>query len=91
MGYILPVDHGQYHQYAVRGLGNSGHSIQFNPIARVNREGNGLTQYRALSAYKRVFTESEISASIKNNISRKTIEKTYSEVTGKGKYFSERI
>ncbi|EIJ81820.1 hypothetical protein PB1_02735 [Bacillus methanolicus PB1] len=91
MGYILPAGHDQYYQYAIRELGNSGHSIQFMPIARINREGTGIIPYQAFSAYKKVFTQKEIAPSIKNNIIRKTIEKTYAEVTGKGKYFCERI
>jgi hypothetical protein len=87
MGYILPGAHDQYLQYAEREAGNRGHSIQFKPIAKINREGTGLIPYQALSADQRVFTEREI----KQAISRKTIEKVYAEVTGKGKYFSERI
>jgi hypothetical protein len=91
MGYILPAAHDQYLQYAEREAGNRGHSIQFKPIAKINREGTGLIPYQALSADNRVLTEREIAVGKKLVPGRKTIEKVYAEVTGKGKYFSERI
>ncbi|UQD51443.1 hypothetical protein C0971_04970 [Bacillus methanolicus] len=91
MGYIFPSGYDQYHQYAVRELGNKNRSFRFLPVARINIEGNGLIPFQALNADKRIFAEKEIASGNKYTISRKTIEKTYAEVTGIGKHFCEII
>ncbi|MFE8700445.1 hypothetical protein ACFYKX_07460 [Cytobacillus sp. FJAT-54145] len=93
MGYIAPVTHYQYQQYAERDIKKDYDPFHFVPINKINP---ALNEQLASQAQYKANLEKPIKRKLALNqraktINDKTIEHTYSELTGKGKYFSECI
>ena len=92
MGYIAPITNFQYMQYAERVIGKRYDPYRFVPIANikpsVNPEGgdqsNLLDQPLLYDRSKRYQVVKQL-----NDINKEGIEKVCSEITGKGRYFSE--
>ncbi|MFE8697839.1 hypothetical protein ACFYKT_15975 [Cytobacillus sp. FJAT-53684] len=92
MGYIAPITNFQYMQYAERVIGKRYDPYRFVPIANIkpsanpeeNDQSNLLDQPLLYDRSKR-YQE----AKQQKDINKGGIEKLYSEITGKGRYFSE--
>lgn len=91
MGYILPVTNYQYSQYVQRDVGSDQHPFQLLPVARINREGNILNPFQAISEGNRFMDYSKASGKSKSAVNQKAIADTYAEITGTGKHFSKTV
>ncbi|GLB58943.1 hypothetical protein [Cytobacillus sp. NCCP-133] len=94
MGYILPVRNYQNNQYAEREIGNKYDPFCFVPVNRIAASANGkeFRQELPLGTQKNlVKTTSNQRQDYTKHINRLKADKTYGEMTGKGRYFSECI
>lgn len=94
MGYILPVTNYQYLQYAERDASVEYDPYDLSPVPKIHNDqqlgtmkqgrpsrkekGIGRNEFQAISASKR-------------RVGRTVIEKTLSELTGKGRHISEYV
>ncbi|PWW19163.1 hypothetical protein DFO73_12253 [Cytobacillus oceanisediminis] len=94
MGYILPLTHYQYNQYAEREIGNKYDPFRFVPVTRIAAQSNSkdFRQELPLDIQKKLIkTNPNQRSEYPNRKNRKTAEQTYGELTGKGRHFSECI
>ncbi|WP_026583745.1 hypothetical protein [Bacillus sp. J33] len=94
MGYILPVTHFQYNQYAERELGTKYDPFRFVPVTKIAAQPNRKESFQKspLNIQKKsAETSLNRRTEYPNRISRKKAEEVYEELTGKGRYFSECI
>ncbi|MDZ5470383.1 hypothetical protein SM124_01345 [Bacillus sp. 31A1R] len=88
LGYIAPVNHYQYSQYAERDLRKPHDPFHFVPINKIKPLKN--QEFQPFTKEEAVRKPHNKSKSLQKN-RRFDIEKAYSEITGKGKYFSESV
>ncbi|PLR97582.1 hypothetical protein [Bacillus sp. T33-2] len=89
MGYILPVTNYQYMQYAERETG-----VDYDPfpLTRITsiRKQDPVQQGESLAGAVQQYSAVRPKSSIKR-VSHRIVERTFAEMTGKGKNFSQTI
>ncbi|WP_080847082.1 hypothetical protein [Cytobacillus gottheilii] len=87
MGYILPINHTQYQQYAERDLKVKPDPFRFQRVERVHNHLETFNDNENLGRQEVVLTpKSEKSI---NPVPHEKVERLYSEITGKGRLFNE--
>ncbi|MBP2241205.1 hypothetical protein J2Z40_001767 [Cytobacillus eiseniae] len=87
MGYIAPVTNYQYTQYAERVISKRYDPYRFVPIDRIKHLANRQDfNHPFLFKDPNPHQESKVS---KKMYKEQPTDKIYSEITGKGRYFSE--
>ncbi|MBX0357084.1 hypothetical protein [Halobacillus sp. Nhm2S1] len=99
MGYILPVNHYQYQDYQTRTTQRERSPFVLEKIFKATLEGN--TKHNHPREQDRVINQRRKSIhttrnthavnSAHSSIKRSGTEKIYSNMTGKGQYFSETV
>ena len=96
MGYILPVNHEQYNQYANRVVRKEGPHFIVKPVQKVTLRA----KLKGKTDYDDKYEEAKV---IKNYVIKKKnedeelsavhnpIEDSEADITGKGKYFNETV
>ncbi|WP_121609526.1 hypothetical protein [Mesobacillus foraminis] len=91
MGYILPVTNYQYKQYAERETMVDSNPVPLTHVARIPRiKAVESTREQEYEVPKRKQNPQHYRNS-KVKMSDESVERVYSEVTGKGWFFSETI
>ncbi|UII57051.1 hypothetical protein LS684_06320 [Cytobacillus spongiae] len=85
MGYIAPIIHYQYDQYANRELSNDYDPFTFLPIHSIKQIKNGQTPEQEQNKFKQNLKIKQT----KKAIDQQFIEQALAEVTGKGQLFNE--
>jgi hypothetical protein len=85
MGYILPVNHDQYKQYAIRASKRKEFPFSVDPVEKVH--------FHKVKA-KKEWDELNRPDFVRNTYRRKVVDQKiidqhYSKLTGKGKYINE--
>lgn len=95
MGYIIPVTNYQYIQYAEREIRTEYDPFHIGRISRIRKEDpveeghdEAVVHEEAATPANRSFRMDKI---YKKNVNPVLVSKTYAEITGKGKYYSESI
>ena len=94
MGYILPVTNYQYIQYAEREVRTEYDPFHIGRISRIRKEDpveKGEDQAIAKTQSAPAESYFNMNPILKNRVNPVLVSKTYAEVTGKGKYYSESI
>ncbi|MGD6941387.1 hypothetical protein ACQCT6_05090 [Cytobacillus gottheilii] len=87
MGYILPINHTQYQQYAERDLKVKPDPFRFQRVEKVHNHLETFDENENLGRQE-VFSTSKNEKS-KNPVPHEKAERLYSELTGKGRFFNE--
>lgn len=94
MGYILPVTNYQYIQYAEREIRTEYDPFLIGRISRIRKEDpvqegqDEAAVHQEAAMPDRSFRMNQI---YKKSVNPVLVSKTYAEITGKGKYYSESI
>jgi hypothetical protein len=94
MGYILPVTNYQYIQYAEREVRTEYDPFHIGRISRIRKEDPvEKGQDYAIAKTQSSPADNYISMNriYKNSVNPVLVSKTYAEITGKGKHYSESI
>ncbi|MCA1039577.1 hypothetical protein LCM00_08715 [Bacillus infantis] len=93
MGYIVPFNHYQYNQYAVRDLDKKQDPFRLYPVSRVNRVENDTQWFQPeqLFQFSRPAEARYSEEKPARKVNEQTVERVYGDMTGKGTLFSESV
>ncbi|PLR81450.1 hypothetical protein CVD25_09450 [Bacillus canaveralius] len=89
MGYILPITNYQYAQYAEREIGVHYDPFILTPVERINKLGKAYQTHENSAVTQRQMGDTRFTPVPKVKRNEEFIDKTYAELSGKGRNFNK--
>ncbi|PLR78792.1 hypothetical protein CU633_03080 [Bacillus sp. V3-13] len=89
MGYILPVTNYQYSQYAERDIGVHHDPFKLIPVAKMNKLDKAYRTHEHIAVPPRKIADMSFTPVPKVKRNEEIIDRTYAELSGKGRNFNK--